>query len=183
MHYILESTFAGIFLFLELILQQETHIYNNLRQFANLHTLFLLFLSLFHNNFILIGHSKQCVQSRRTRGVLKIERYEQRLTHRACFGNASSYSLAPAFLYIPAPNVLKTNRPALAEASFVKEAIQILLELNCIAELSVLPEIVNPLSVSIQKSSKKRLILDLNILICISSITYSNVKTSLLPKR
>ena len=32
-----------------------------------------LFLSLFHNNFILIGHSKQCVQSRRTRGVLKIE--------------------------------------------------------------------------------------------------------------
>ena len=32
-----------------------------------------LFLSLFHNNFILIGHSKQCVKSRRTRGVLKME--------------------------------------------------------------------------------------------------------------
>ena len=32
-----------------------------------------LFLSSFDNNFILIGHSKKCVQSRRTRGVLKIE--------------------------------------------------------------------------------------------------------------
>ena len=85
MHYILESTFARIILFLELILQQETHIYNNL------HTLFLLFLSLLHNNFILIGHSKHCVQSRGTRGVLKIERYEQRLTHRACMEEASSY--------------------------------------------------------------------------------------------
>ena len=71
MHYILESTFARIFLFLELILQQETPfttIYINLH---NLYTLFLLFLSLFHNNFILIGHSKQCVQSRRSHGVLK----------------------------------------------------------------------------------------------------------------
>ena len=34
MNYILESTFARIFLFLELILRQETHIYNNLHQFA-----------------------------------------------------------------------------------------------------------------------------------------------------
>ena len=90
MHYILESTFARIFLFLELILQPETVIYNNLINLHNLHTLFLLFLSLFHNNFILIGHSKQCVQSRRTRGVLKIERYEQRLTHGICMGEASS---------------------------------------------------------------------------------------------
>ena len=69
-----------------------TTIYINLH---NLHTLFLLVLSLFYNNFILIGHSKQCVQSRRTRGVLKIERYEQRLTHRACMEDASSYSYAP----------------------------------------------------------------------------------------
>ena len=90
MHYILDSTFARIFLFLKLILQQETRIYNNLHQFAQFAYIVLLFLSLFHNNFILIGHSKQCVQSRRTRGVLKIERYEQRLTHRACIGEASS---------------------------------------------------------------------------------------------
>ena len=64
------------------------------------------------------------------------------------------------FIYIPTPKVLNNNRSALAVAP-VKEAIQILLELNCIPELSVPPEIVNALSVSIQKSSKKRLILDL----------------------
>ena len=74
MHYILESTFAHIFLFLELTLQQETYVYINLHQFAYI---VLLFLSSFDNNFILIGHSKQCVQSWRTRGVLKIERYTQ----------------------------------------------------------------------------------------------------------
>ena len=34
MQYTLESTFARIFLFLALILQQETHIYNNLHQLA-----------------------------------------------------------------------------------------------------------------------------------------------------
>ena len=61
MHYILEPTFARIFIFLELTLQQETH---------NLQTLHLQFLSSFDKDFILIGHLKQCVQSRRTRGVL-----------------------------------------------------------------------------------------------------------------
>ena len=95
MHYILESTFASVFLFLELILKQETHIYNDSRQFAQFAHIGFAILSLFHNNFILIGHSKHCVHSRRTRGVLKIERYEQRLTHRACIGEASSYSCAP----------------------------------------------------------------------------------------
>ena len=78
MHYILQSTFAHIFPFLELTLEQDTHIY------INLHTLFVLFLSTFDNNFILFDHSKQCLQSQRTCGVLKIERYTQSLTHRAC---------------------------------------------------------------------------------------------------
>ena len=58
MHYIRESTFALIFPFLELTLQQETHVYINLHKF---HALFLLFLSSFYNNFIPIGHSKECV--------------------------------------------------------------------------------------------------------------------------
>ena len=66
-----ESTFALIFLFLEPTLQQETHIYINSH---NLGTLFLLFLSSLDNDFILIGHFKQCVQCRTTRGILKIER-------------------------------------------------------------------------------------------------------------
>ena len=71
-------------------LLRDTHIY------INLHALLLHFLSSFNINFILIGHSKQGLQSRRTRGILKIERYSQRLTHRACLGEANSYSLAPA---------------------------------------------------------------------------------------
>ena len=95
MHCILESTFALILLFLEQILQQETHIYTTLH---NLHILFLLFLSSLDNNFILIGHSKVWVQSRRARGVLKMERYAQRLTHRACMGEASPYSWAPGYV-------------------------------------------------------------------------------------
>ena len=95
MHYILESTFARIFLFLELTLQQETHIYINLHQFAQFACIVFAFLSSLDNDFILIGHFKQCVQCRTTRGVLKIERYGQRLTHRACMGETSSYSWAP----------------------------------------------------------------------------------------
>ena len=59
MHYIHESTFARIFVFLERTLQQEIHIYTN---FHNLYTLFLPFLSSFENNFILIGHCKQFEQ-------------------------------------------------------------------------------------------------------------------------
>ena len=61
-HYMFESTFASIFLFLEPILQQETHTYINVLQIVQF-VLFFLFLSLFENNFILIGHFKQCVQS------------------------------------------------------------------------------------------------------------------------
>ena len=44
------------------------------------------------------------------------------------------------------------------EADFVCEAI---LKMNCIEELSEVPNIVNPLSVSIQLPGMKRLILDL----------------------
>ena len=82
MHYIFKSTFVCSFLFLELTLQQENQIYINLQ---NLQTWLLLFLSLFDNNFILIGHSKLWVQRRRTRGVLKIE---------GCRQKGSSYSWA-----------------------------------------------------------------------------------------
>ena len=88
-HYILESTFAHIFLFLELTLQQKTRIYIN---WHYLHTLFLLFLSSL-DNYFLLGHLKQCVQSWRTSSVPKIERYGKRLTHRACMGEVSSYLL------------------------------------------------------------------------------------------
>ena len=90
MHYFLQSPLAGYFLLLELTLQRETHIYTNLH---NLQAMFVLFLSSIDNTcFILIGQSKQCVQCRRTRRVLKIERYAQRLSHGACMGEATLYS-------------------------------------------------------------------------------------------
>ena len=72
--------------------RESAYIYINLHNLRILHTLFLLFLSSFDDVFILIGHSKQCVQSRRARGILKIERYAQRLTHMTCIGEERSYS-------------------------------------------------------------------------------------------
>ena len=49
----------------------------------------------------------------------------------------------------------------MAHSDFVNEAISELLVTNGIFESEVLPHNVNPLSVSIQSSGKKRLILDL----------------------
>ena len=45
---------------------------------------------------------------------------------------------------------------------FVSEAIQDLLKTNRITEVNELPHVVNPLSVTVQNSGKKRLILDLS---------------------
>ena len=42
MHYILESIFARVFLFLELTLQDETHIYINFHEFA--YIVFVIFV-------------------------------------------------------------------------------------------------------------------------------------------
>ena len=67
----------------------------------------------------------------------------------------------PLFLFL-LPNTASTdNLSAIKEVDFVCEAILDLLKMNCIEELSEVPNIVNPLSVSIQSSGKKRLILDL----------------------
>ena len=64
-------------------------------------------------------------------------------------------------LTIPAPRIFRNNKSALDERLFVEDAIHSLLFLNCIVELADSPGIINPLSVSKQKSGKKRLILDL----------------------
>ena len=44
----------------------------------------------YDNDFIFVGQSKQCVRMREPRGVLKIKRYAQRLTHRVCMGDGGS---------------------------------------------------------------------------------------------
>ena len=44
----------------------------------------------YDNDFTLIGQSKQCLRMREPRGVLKIKRYAQRLTHRVCMEDGGS---------------------------------------------------------------------------------------------
>ena len=65
------------------------------------------------------------------------------------------------FIHTPSVYNARNNKSALAESVFVEQAINELSPSNCISEVSDPPDIVNPLSVSIQKSGKKRLILDL----------------------
>ena len=65
------------------------------------------------------------------------------------------------FLNSPPPASFKNNKSARDNPEFVSEAILDLLDKNLIVELDYIPDYVNPLSVSIHKSGKKRLILDL----------------------
>ena len=65
------------------------------------------------------------------------------------------------FITTPPPVHLKNNGSALEHSDFVNDAILELLLDNRIEELTTPPEIVNPLTVSVQSSGKKSLILDL----------------------
>ena len=65
------------------------------------------------------------------------------------------------FLSLPKPAVFRNNRSSLAHAKFVEDAIRELVESGRVIEVVVPPLVVNPLSVSVQATGKKRLILDL----------------------
>ena len=65
------------------------------------------------------------------------------------------------FISTPPPHHCKNNSSALEERGFVTEAISELLRDNRVEEIFSPPDIVNPLSVSVQANGKKRLILDL----------------------
>ena len=65
------------------------------------------------------------------------------------------------FVTLPPPKVSPNNHSAVTHSHFVSEAICDLLRTNCVEILDHKLDIVNPLSVSIQPSGKKRLILDL----------------------
>ena len=54
------------------------------------------------------------------------------------------------------------NKSAITHSDFVSETIQDLLKTNRITEVNELPHVVNPLSVTVQNSGKKRLILNLH---------------------
>ena len=65
------------------------------------------------------------------------------------------------FFTTPPQVHLRNNASALGESDFVCEAIIELLRNNRVEELATAPDILNPLTVSVQNSGKKRLILDL----------------------
>lgn len=65
------------------------------------------------------------------------------------------------FASCPPPLVKDNNRSAFSHAEFVNEALSELLLDGRIEEVFEIPDIINPLSVSVQSSGKKRLILDL----------------------
>ena len=65
------------------------------------------------------------------------------------------------FITAPPPCKLRNNASARKEPDFVTEAVLGLLHDNRVEELDAAPEIINPLSVSVQNTGKKRLILDL----------------------
>ena len=62
---------------------------------------------------------------------------------------------------IPEPKCFCNNKSALKEEQFVTDSIKDLLNHNLIVESNTIPHVVSPLSVSINSSGKKRLILDL----------------------
>ena len=64
-------------------------------------------------------------------------------------------------LTIPPSILLKNNKSALDNCTFVSEAIDILLACHCVSIANSQPWVVNPLSVSVQAEGKKRLVLDL----------------------
>ena len=65
------------------------------------------------------------------------------------------------FIALPPPKVSSNNASALNDTYFVLEAISDLLRTKRVEILDRQPDIVNPLSVSVQPSGKKRLMLDL----------------------
>lgn len=68
------------------------------------------------------------------------------------------------FLSPPPSMFLKNNKSALSNAEFVNQEVKDLVDSGCVYEVPFTPYVVNPLSVAINKSNKKRLILDLSIL-------------------
>ena len=66
------------------------------------------------------------------------------------------------FIIFPEPSCFRNNRSALLHAQFVESAIAEPCQLGRVVECGEHHTVVNPLSVSVQASGKKRLILDLS---------------------
>ena len=64
------------------------------------------------------------------------------------------------FRQIPQAAILRNNKSALANLDFVSSEIGSLLTKQCISEVTYIPRVVNPLTVALSRSGKKRLVLD-----------------------
>lgn len=93
------------------------------------------------------------------------------------------YGYKIPFYSLPSKSILKNNCSALKESEFVKEAINDLLDRGLIEKCSHIPIVVNPLSVSIQRNGKKRLILDLRTVnkhVWKQSIKYEDLRLAIM---
>ena len=82
------------------------------------------------------------------------------------------------FFTTPPSTVLSNNKSSLRHSAFVLEAIHDLLIKGLIEECSHRPTVVNPLTVSVQNSGKKRLILDLHL--WKASVKFEDIRTAML---
>ena len=92
------------------------------------------------------------------------------------FGYKIPFSQEPTSVF------LNNNRSALGDSDFVESAIQELLRVGSIVSCTCPPDVVNPLSVSVQSSGKKRLTLDLrhvNFFVKKSKITFEDAQCML----
>ena len=82
------------------------------------------------------------------------------------------------FKKLPESAVLRNNRSARDNPSFVGSEIQSLLDKRCIVEVSEKPWVVNPLTVAYNRHGKPRLVLDcrhINHLLCTYKFKYEDV--------
>ncbi|CAC5394903.1 unnamed protein product [Mytilus coruscus] len=95
--------------------------------------------------------------------------FELVLSHAKYFDNIDTSSVAK---WTPTSMSFKNNKSANVYSKFVNEAISELLNIGCIIETPFQPFVVNPLSVAVQSSGKKRLILDLMLAFGLLSAPY-----------
>lgn len=87
------------------------------------------------------------------------------------------------FYSVPEISILPNNRSALNESEFVQLAISDLLDRGLVEKCTQIPTVVNPLSVSVQSSGRKRLILDLrtvNVHVWKQSVKYEDLRLALM---
>ncbi|CAC5371542.1 unnamed protein product [Mytilus coruscus] len=96
--------------------------------------------------------------------------------------NTIKHGYVIPFLQTPTSMSFKNNKSANVHSKFVNEAISELLNIGCVIETPFQPFVVNPLSVAVQSSGKKRLILDLselNVFIKKERIKFEDWKVAL----